>query len=86
MPSANELLVYAARAGNADRLREHIAAGADPSHYDARYGAALFEAIRCHHLGAVDLLLHAGADVQMRDSHGEVCAHRWHRCPHFAFA
>ena len=70
MFTIHQLLIFAARAGNVDLMRERIRAGADVSCFDEQHGSALFEAIRGHHLSAVELLLESGADVHMADRHG----------------
>ena len=70
MFTIHQLLIFAARAGNLDLMRERINAGADVSYYDEQHGSALFEAIRGHHLSAVELLLAVGAEVHMADIYG----------------
>ena len=70
MFSIHQLLIFAARAGNVDLMRERIAAGADVSYYDQQHGSALFAAIAGHHRSAIELLLSNGADVQMADAYG----------------
>ena len=70
MFTIHQLLIFAARAGNLDLMRERINAWADVSYYDEQHGSALFEAIRGHHLSAVELLLESGADVHMATPHG----------------
>jgi ankyrin repeat protein len=71
MFTIHQLLIFAARAGNLDMMRERIAAGADVSYFDEQHGPALFAAIAGHRLAAVELLLSRGANVQMADAHGQ---------------
>ena len=71
MFTIHQLLIFAARSGNLDVMRERIAAGADVSYFDEQHGSALFVAIAGHHLSAVELLLTHGADVHMADTHGQ---------------
>jgi len=71
MFTIHQLLIFAARAGNLDVMRERIVAGADLSYRDDRHGSALFAAIRGHHVSAVELLVSQGADVHMSDAHGQ---------------
>ena len=62
MASLNELLIFAARAGNAALVSERIEAGADPNYRDERHGSALLEAVRGGHGALVQALLTHGAD------------------------
>ena len=71
MFTIHQLLIFAARAGNLDLIRERIAAGGDVSYFDEQHGSALFVAIAGHHLPAIELLLSHGADVHMADTHGQ---------------
>ena len=71
MFTIHQLLIFAARSGNLDVMRERIAAGADVSCFDEQHGSALFVAIAGHHLSAVELLLTHGADVHLADTHGQ---------------
>ena len=70
MPTLDQLLVFAARSGNAALAEERIVAGADVRYSDAQNGSALFQAIRCHHIQVVELLLSRGADIHQKDSRG----------------
>jgi ankyrin repeat protein len=71
MPTQNQLLIFAAMAGNCSLVEERIAAGADVSYSDERLGSALLQAIRCHHHEVVQLLIARGVDVRSVDSHGQ---------------
>jgi ankyrin repeat protein len=71
MFTIHQLLIFAARGGNLDLMRERIAAGADVSYVDVDHGSALFAAIAGHHLSAVEFLIANGADVRMADAHGQ---------------
>jgi len=71
MFTLNELLIFAARSGNLQLMRERLTAGAEVSYYDERRGSALFAAIASHQLSAVELLLSHGAKVRMTDAHGD---------------
>jgi uncharacterized protein len=71
MFTIHQLLIFAARSGNLDVIRERITAGAEVSYYDVQHGSALLVAIAGHHLSAVELLLAHGADVHMADADGQ---------------
>jgi ankyrin repeat protein len=71
MFSAHQLLIFAARAGNLELMRERIAAGADVSYQDEQHGSALLVAVASHQASAVELLLSHGSDILMSDSHGQ---------------
>lgn len=67
MWSVTPLMLAAAR-GNADMLRNLLAAGADPEAPDWMAATALFHAVRGGSLACVGALLDAGADINARDS------------------
>jgi len=70
MSNIHQLLIFAARSGNAEVLLERIASGADVNYGDERYGSALLVAIRSRRIESVQLLLEHGADARMVDSRG----------------
>jgi ankyrin repeat protein len=71
MFSIDQLLIFAARAGNLDLMRERIAAGADVSYLDEHHGSALFAAIAGHQLSAVEFLITQGAELNTADAHAQ---------------
>lgn len=72
-----QLLEFAARAGNVDLVKERMVDGAD-----ARLSKALLVAVQEGHLGVVELLLEHGADINSIDDRGYgplEYALRWNR-------
>jgi ankyrin repeat protein len=63
-------LLQAAEGGDAARVRELLAAGADPEARDAEGASALMLAAHGGHLDAVRALIDAGADVNAADARG----------------
>ena len=57
------------------KVRELLAAGADPNERDEDGRTALFSAVLGGSLGLVGLLLESGADVNARDHHGFSALH-----------
>lgn len=65
-PSRNDLLVYAAMASDPDSIARHLGAGAVVDFIHPDYGTALVQAVRVSNDAAVDLLLQAGADPNLK--------------------
>ena len=77
MPSLDELLIFAARAGNDSLVRQRIQAGADVNHVSERHGTALTAAVVGGYQDVVQTLLAYGADPNRAsdDRHGPLeCA------------
>jgi ankyrin repeat protein len=73
-PSAREVegqLLQAAQAGDAKRIEELLAAGADGEARDQEGLTPLIIAVRAGHFEATAVLLAAGADVEGRDNEGK---------------
>jgi|RhiMethySRZTD1v2_1073278.scaffolds.fasta_scaffold365782_2 ankyrin repeat protein len=70
--SIDQLVIFAARAGNLSLLKERVSAGGNINYVDPYYGSALIQAIRGCHLEALDWLITNGADVnaQYHDGFG----------------
>ena len=68
----DQLVIFAARAGNLPLLKERVSAGGSTNFTDPRHGSALAEAIRCRHLDVLDWLIARGCNVnvQCRDARG----------------
>lgn len=71
MFTIHQLLIFAARGGNLEVMRERLSAGADVSYVDEYHGSALFAAIVGRHVTAAEFLIANGADLQVTDAHGQ---------------
>ena len=70
--TVDQLVIFAARAGNLPLLKERVQAGGNINYVDSKHGSALAEAIRQSNLDLLDWLISNGADVniQYRDGIG----------------
>ena len=60
--TTDQLIIFAARAGDLDLLKERVEAGGDVNHQDPGHGSALGAAIRKGNLDVLDWLLSNEAD------------------------
>jgi len=58
--SVDQLLIFAARAGNCTLIEERLRLGADPNYYDAEHGSAAAQAVARNDIPTLTLLLQAG--------------------------
>lgn len=63
--TTDQLVIFAARAGNLPLLMERAEAGGDINHIDPKHGSALVEAIRKGALDILDWLISNGVDVNV---------------------
>jgi ankyrin repeat protein len=70
MFTAEQKLIFAARGRNLELAQERLLAGANPSYYDERHGAALFAAVNNQQVEMIALLMEHGASIQITDRHG----------------
>jgi ankyrin repeat protein len=61
----DQLVIFAARSGNLQLLKERVRAGGDINYNDSSHGSALTAAILKGHLNVLDWLISNGADVNM---------------------
>lgn len=66
----DQLVIFAARAGNLLLLEKRALEGGDLNYVDPKHGSALVEAITHRHLPIIDWLLANGADINARSSSG----------------
>jgi len=68
----DQLVIFAARAGNLPLLKTRIEAGGNVNYIDPKHGSALAEAIRGRYLEVLDWLISNGCNVnvQYRDAFG----------------
>lgn len=64
--TTDQLVIFAARAGNLSLLEERVAAGGDVNYTDPRYGSAMTEAIKQRHITVLDWLIANGANVNIQ--------------------
>lgn len=69
-PGAELALIKAASLGEVESLKEFIRQGLPLNRQRTGMGSALHAATRNHRTEAIEVLLRAGADVELRDEHG----------------
>ena len=83
--SLDQLLIFAARAGNRAVAEERLAQGADPNYLDPLHGSAAMEAARRGDVGMLGLLLNGGLTPGgTAASGGLVEGALYHQQPHIA--
>ncbi len=66
----DQKVIFAARSGNLDLLKERVALGGSVNVYDPKHGSALIEAIRHDHKDITSFLIEKGADVNYEHHDG----------------
>ena len=74
----DQLVIFAARAGNVSLLEERVRAGGDINHVDAQHGSALAEAIRKGNLDVLDWLIANGVEVNVQYQGRDRATRNWH--------
>ena len=68
----NQLVIFAARGGNLDLLKERVESGGDINYFDSNYGSALTAAIGNGNICIIDYLIENGANLNAENAHGIV--------------
>jgi ankyrin repeat protein len=66
----DQKVIFAARSGNLELLKEKIAAGGSVNTYDPKHGSALIAAIRNGHNEIISCLIENGVDVNYEHHNG----------------
>ena len=68
--TVDQKVIFAARSGNLELLKERIALGGSVNIYDTKHGSALIEAIASGHKEIISCLIENGADVNYEHHDG----------------